>query len=74
MIPEGARSLITLHLNNARQTESDSYAEEALATVTGMLGYALAVNHITASEYSNELVMVQLVRAQRKNKANAARP
>lgn len=72
MIPEGARSLINLHLANARDTASDSYAEEAMATVTGMLGYALAVNHLTAGEYSNELILVQLVRAQRRNAANAS--
>jgi len=73
MIPEGARSLINLHLNNARLTESDSYAEEALASATAMLGYALAVNHLTPGEYSNELILVQLVRAQRRNAANAPR-
>lgn len=73
MIPEGARSLINLHLSNARDTASDSYAEEALAAVAAMLGYALAVNHLTPSEYSNELVLVQLARAQRRNAANAPR-
>lgn len=73
MIPEGARSLINLHLNNARKTESNSYAEEALAAATAMLGYALAVNHLSPGEYSEELVLVQLVRAQRMNEVNAPR-
>lgn len=72
MIPVQGRTLLDLHLSNARKSESDSYAEEALAAAAAVLGYACAVNHLTPSEYSNELVMIQLIRAQRLNRARAA--
>jgi hypothetical protein len=71
MIPENGRTILNLQLKNARDTESDAYAEECLVAASAILGYACAVNHLTPAEYSNELVMVQLVRAQRKNRAAA---
>lgn len=72
MIPEPGRAMIKLHMDIARNTPSESHAEDSLQTVEAMLSYACAVNHLTPAEYSNELVMTKLVRAQRKNKANAA--
>lgn len=71
MIPENGRTILNLHLNNARHTDSSEYAEECLVAASAILSYACAVNHLTPVEYSNELVMVQLVRAQRKNRAAA---
>lgn len=67
MIPQLARDLLNLHLTIARTTVLDKSAEDALANVTAMLGYAVAVNHLTPAEYGSELVMVKLVRAQRAN-------
>lgn len=71
MIPESGRALINLHMKNADQTESDLYAEECLAAASAMLGYACACNHLSPADYSNELVLINLVRAQRKNRAAA---
>lgn len=71
MIPESGRALINLHMKNAEQTESDSYAEECLAAASSMLGYACACNHLSPAEYSNELVLIQLARARRVNRAAA---
>lgn len=71
MIPESGRALINLHLKNAEQTDSNSYAEECLASASAMLGYACACNHLSPSEYSNELVIIQLARARRVNRASS---
>lgn len=71
MIPDNGRTLLDLHLKNARNTDSESYAEECLASAQAILGYACAVNHLTPAEYSNELIMIQLIRAQRVNRAAA---
>lgn len=73
MMPTNGRAVLDLHLNNARQTDSDAYADECLTAAAAILGYACAVDHLTPSEYLNELVIVQLIRAQRRNKINAAR-
>lgn len=71
MIPVSGQSLIDLHMSIARNTESESYAEESLKTAEAMFSYACAVNHMSPTEYSNALVMTKLVRAQRKNRASA---
>lgn len=74
MIPHEGRTLIELHMGIARSTEHDGNAEEHLNTVCAMLGYALAVNHLSPAEYSNELVLIELIRAQRKNRSAAELP
>lgn len=71
MIPESGRTLIELHMGIARSTPYDANAEDHLDQAGAMLGYALAVNHLSPVEYSNELVLIELVRAQRKNRAAA---
>lgn len=71
MIPDNGRTLLDLYLNNARNTDSDSYADECLASAQAVLGYACAVNHLTPAEFSNEIVILQLIRAQRVNRAAA---
>lgn len=71
MIPESGRALINLHMKNAEQTESDLYAEECLAAASAMLSYACACNHLSPAEYSNELVLINLARAKRLNRASA---
>jgi hypothetical protein len=71
MIPESGRALINLHMSNAEKTESDSYAEECLAAASAMLGYACACNHLSPADYSNELVLINLARAKRLNRASA---
>lgn len=69
MIPKSGRLLINLQMKGAELTESDSYAEECLAAASAMLGYACACNHLSPAEYSNELVLIQLARAKRVNRA-----
>lgn len=71
MIPKEGRTLIELHMGIARSTPHDGNAEDHLDTVGAMLGYALAVNHLSPAEYSNEIVLIELIRAQRKNRAAA---
>ena len=68
MIPTSGQSIIDLHLNIARNSESSTYAEESLKTAEAMFSYTCAVNHISPSEYSNRLIETALIRAQRKNK------
>jgi hypothetical protein len=68
MIPASGQSLIDLHLDIAKNTQSDEYAEESLKTAEAMFSYACAANHISPAEYSNQLVMTALIRAQRKNR------
>lgn len=69
MIPAPGRALIDTHLSIARTTESNSFAELALAAVNAMLDYAVACDHLTPAQYSNEVVMLNLIRAQRRNAA-----
>jgi hypothetical protein len=71
MIPASGQSLIDLHLDIAKTTPSDEYAEESLKTAEAMFSYACAVNHMSPTEYSNQLVMTKLIRAQRTNRAAA---
>lgn len=70
-IPTSGQSMIDLHLNIARTSESDAYAEESLKAAEAMYSYACAVNHISPAQYSTVLVTTNLIRAQRAN--NAAR-
>jgi hypothetical protein len=65
MIPLTGRAILDLHLKNARESSSDPFAEEEFAAAAAILGYACAVDHLTPAEYSSELVMIQLTRAQR---------
>jgi len=67
MIPTSGQSIIDLHLNIARTCDGEAYAEESLKTAEAMFSYACAVSHISPAEYSNQLVMTALIRAQRKN-------
>lgn len=71
MIPDNGRTLLDLHLKNARDTENDAYADECLTAASAILGYACAVDHLTPAQYSNEVLMIQLIRAQRVNRAAA---
>lgn len=71
MIPESGQSMIDIHLNIARTTPNEDYAEESLKTAEAMLSYACAVNHLSPAEYANRLVSTQLIRAQRKNNDSA---
>jgi hypothetical protein len=71
MIPESGRKMIDLHLHIARETPIEDYAEESLKAAEAMFSYACSVNHLSPAEYSNELVMTKLIRAQRKNRAAA---
>ncbi|MCY1460270.1 hypothetical protein D9M71_778180 [compost metagenome] len=67
MIPESGRSMIEIHLNIARTTTLDDYAEDSLKYAEGMFSYACAVGHLSPAQYHTELVTTQLIRAQRKN-------
>lgn len=67
MIPESGRSMIEIHLNIARTTTLDDFAEESLETAAAMFSYACAVGHISPGQYTTELVTIDLIRAQRKN-------
>lgn len=71
MIPDNGRTVLDLHLKNARDTQSEAYAEECLTAAHAILGYACAVDHLTPAQYSNEVLMIQLIRAQRVNRAAA---
>lgn len=68
MIPDSGRTMLDMYMNNARKTDSDAYADECLASASTILGYACAVDHLTPAQYSNEVLMIQLIRAQRTNK------
>lgn len=71
MIPKEGNDLIELHMQNARETEQDEFAEKMLGNVEAILGYALACSHIDCVEYGNRLTLLKLIRAQRKNRAAA---
>lgn len=71
MIPKEGNDLIELHMQNARDAESEEFAENSLGHVEAILGYALACSHITCIEYGNRLTLLKLIRAQRKNRAAA---
>jgi hypothetical protein len=66
-MPVAGRNIIDLHLNNARTCESDAFAELNLGVATAMLGYAMACGHVSADEYSNQQVIIKLIREQRAN-------
>lgn len=72
MIPKAARELINDHMDQARKTEREDFAERMLHAAESMLGYALAAGHLQPREHANEIVLISLVRAQRKNRACAA--
>jgi len=67
MIPESGRSMIEIHLNIARTTPLDDYAEESLKSACAMFSFACAVGFISPGQYMTELVTIELIRAQRKN-------
>lgn len=69
MIPTPGRALIDTHLEIARNTESGTFAELALSSVNAMLDFAVAVDFLTPAQYSNEITVLNLIRAQRKNAA-----
>lgn len=71
MIPESGRSMIEIHLNIARNTPLDDFAEDSLKSAEAMFSYACAVGHISPAQYTNELVITALIRAQRQNRGNA---
>ena len=70
-IPKEGNDLIELHMQNARETEQEEFAEKSIGHVEAILAYALACNHITCIEYGNRLTLLKLIRAQRKNRASA---
>lgn len=71
MIPKEGNDLIERHMQNAREAENEEFAEKALGQIEAILGYALACSHIDCVEYGNRLVLLKLIRAQRKNRASA---
>lgn len=71
MIPKEGNDLIELHMQNARETELEEFAEKSLGHVEAILAYALACNHITCIECGNRITLLKLIRAQRKNRAAA---
>lgn len=72
MIPKTARVLIDDHLEQARRTDRDDFAERMLHAAESMLGYALAADHLKPREHANEIVLISLIRAQRRNRVCAA--
>lgn len=72
MIPQAARDLINDHLEQARKTEREDFAERMLHAAESMLGFALAANLLKPREHANEIVLISLIRAQRRNRACAA--
>lgn len=72
MIPKEARDLINLHLEQARKSELDDFAERMLHAVESMFAFALAANMLKPREHANEIIMIDLVRAQRKNRICSA--
>lgn len=71
MIPKEARDLIDLHLEQARKSELNDFAERMLHAAESMLAYALAAGHLKPREHGNEIAMISLIRAQRRNQACA---
>lgn len=69
MIPKTARDLINDHLEQARKTERDDFSERMLHAAESMLAFALAADMLKPREHANEIVMVNLIRAQRRNRA-----
>lgn len=69
MIPQAARDLINLHKEQALKTELEDFAERMLHAAEAMLAYALAAGHLQVREHANEVVLISLIRAQRKNRA-----
>lgn len=70
-IPPEGLSLIDLHMNQARETELDEFAEKMLGNVEAILGFALACSMVSCVEYGNRMSLVKLIRAQRQNRASA---
>lgn len=71
-MPVAGRNIIDLHLNNARTTAIDAFAERSLADAAAMQAYAMACGHMTAAEYSNQQVVIKLIREQRRNLTQCA--
>lgn len=71
MIPKEGNDLIELHMQNARETEQEDFAEKALGNAEAIFGFALACSMIDCVEYGNRMTLTKLIRAQRKNRAAA---
>lgn len=71
MIPKEGNDLIELHMQNARETEQEEFAEKMLGNVESILGYALACGHLNCIEYGNRMQLCKLIRAQRSHRATA---
>lgn len=72
MIPKPALDLLELHMQQARESEREEFAEKMLYGAECMLGCLLTCSHIDAVEYGNRLVLINLIRAQRRTSACAA--
>lgn len=68
MIPRAGEELLRLHMQQARESERDDFAELQLQKVEAILGYALVCDHIQAVEYGNRITLLKLIRAQRENR------
>lgn len=68
MIPAAGHDFIELHLQQARESERDDFAETNLKQVEAILGYALICNHIDSVEYGNRTALLKLIRAQREHR------
>lgn len=67
MIPESGRSMIEIHLNIARTTPLEDFAEDSLKSAEAMFSFACAVGYLSPAQYTNELLSTALIREQRKN-------
>lgn len=65
MIPREGEALLNLHLEQARKTEREDFAELQLQKASAILGYALCCGHLSPVEYGGRNAEIDLIRAQR---------
>jgi hypothetical protein len=68
MIPKPCRDLLDTTLEMARTMPYDDLAKANLDRAQGMLNYALARGDLLPAHHATELVTIDLIRAQRKNR------
>jgi len=73
MIPKECQDLINLSLDMALKTDHDEISKANLDRVSGMLNYALQSGDIQPITHASEWARIDLIRALRDKRKNAAR-
>lgn len=71
MMHAEARHLLNLYMANARDTESDAFADQNFNMALGLICYAAVAGDITPNEHAAHWEMVRLARIERKQSVKA---